>query len=214
MATFPIVASYAPSGPHSWPVTPAYTVGGHVTGTGLSDLAYSQIPDDEFRTTLDGAFPGFSFFYLGGLLGHYRFRVRSHSVDADGRADLYVVLDADLVGGVGGGRVSDVVGGRVGGREALDPATLRWVQICDGVVDNAGRPHPFYATGGLAPDGSVSFYATWSGVRTAKAYLAHDTGHRDRIGRDIVTVLGGFAYGSTGAETRAASSATIGASSA
>ena len=199
MATFPIVAAYAPSGPHSWPVTPAHTVGGHMTGGGLVELAYSQVPDEDFRATLDGAFPGFSFFYLGGLLGHYRFRVRSHSVDADGRADLYVVLDADVVGG----------------RETLDPATLRWVQITDDVVDNSGRSHPFYATGGLAPDGLVSFYATWSGARSAKAYLAHDTGHRDRIGRDIVTLLGGFAYGSAARSgVRAASSATIGASSA
>ncbi|NUO60095.1 MAG: hypothetical protein HOV78_25805 [Hamadaea sp.] len=203
MATFPIVAAYAPSGPHGWPVHPAHTVGGHVArveghDAGLVELAYSQIPDDGFRATLDGAFPGFSFFYLGGLLGHYRFKVRSHSVAADGRADLYVVVDADVVGG----------------RDGLDPATLRWVQIADGAVDNAGRSHPFYATGGLAPDGLVSFYATWSGVRTAQAYLAHDTGHRDRIGRDIVTVLGGLAYGSTPVGARSASSATIGASSA
>lgn len=207
MATFPIVAAYAPSGSHGWPVTPTQTVGGHVTqteGAGLAELAYSQIPDDEFRATLDRAFPDFSFFYLGGLLGHYRFKVRSHSVAADGRADLYVVLDAD--------------------KETLDPATLRWVQIADGTVDNAGRSHPFYATGGLASDGLVSFYASWSGVRTAKAYLAHDTGHRDRIGRDIVTVLGGFSYGSTVEGARPAGStvaglrdtgsATVGASSA
>jgi hypothetical protein len=194
MATFPIVAAYLPSGPHGWPVTPATTIGGHVASAGdgeLGPLAYSQIPDAEFRGALENAFPNFSFFYLGGLLGHYRFNVRSHSVSADGRrADLYVVLDAD--------------------KETLDPATLRWIQIADGRVDSGGRAHPFYPAGGLAADGLVSFYATWTGTRSAKAYLAHDTGHRDRIGRDIVTLLGGVSYSSVSA--LAASKATMGAS--
>jgi hypothetical protein len=189
--------------------TTGMTIGGHVAtqefeyaGTPhrirLEQLAYSQIPDEDFRQTVEQAFGAtFSFFYLGGLLGHYRFSVQSHSVyvqPPDGRpalygADLYVVLDTD--------------------REALDPATLRWIQVVNGSVDKCGRSNPFYDTGGLTSiggDSVVNFSYTGLPTTTvpqgvlaerfsAKAYLAHDTGHRDRIGRDIVTILGGVTYG-------------------
>jgi len=222
MASFPIVPGYRPSQPHGWPAvlpgqTTGMTLGGHVATQDfehagaahrirLDQLAYSQIPDEDFRQTVDQAFGAtFSFFYLGGLLGHYRFNVQSHSVyvrPPNGRpalygADLYVVLDTD--------------------REAVDPATLRWIQVvdrtgpggCERFVDNSGRSHPFYFTGGLTSvegDSLVNFSYTGLPAATpaasplrerfsAKAYLAHDTGHRDRIGRDIITILGGVTYG-------------------
>ena len=219
-----LVADYRPSQPTGWPWTPgqsfATTIGGHTPSVDFTVNnrpcrvsvdptvpRYEDRPTDfDVLARTSGAH--YTFRYLGGFPGRGELRVQSYNAFAaqDGPgtrfgADLYVVYAPDLAHG--------------------DPPAddaMQWIQVVsrrDPVgsateVDNLQRANPFYFYGGLtsvngrllvnfqdAPQTSVQIPSGALGEHLfrAETFLARDTGRRDRSGRGIVEVYGGFRWG-------------------
>jgi hypothetical protein len=177
------------------------------------DPTYEDVPADReiaFKHALDKGFGShYAFRYLGGFAGRNELSVESYSVFVDRPtttspqtifgADLYLVYTPLP-------RSSD---------PPVDDR-LQWIQVVRALapgmppksqVDNLWRANPYYFYGGdtsINARDVASFHdvpqsavqgADASQRFTAEAFLAQDTGRRDRAGRGIVNVMGGVKWG-------------------
>jgi hypothetical protein len=181
------------------------------------DPIYEGVPADReiaFKQTLAKGFGShYAFRYLGGFEGGNELSVQSYSVfvDPPTTTSPQALFGADLyLGYTPDPRSSD---------PPIDDR-LQWIQVVRAVapgmppqtqVDNLWRANPYYLYGGETsingravanfhdlPQTAVQ--AVQGGVRasqrfTAEAFLAQDTGRKDRAGRGIVNVMGGVKWG-------------------
>jgi hypothetical protein len=232
-----LILNYQPSQPTGWPATPgrsmSTTIGGHTPSQDFTfhgkphrvsvlqsgdswDPVYGDVPGDatlDFKKTLDAVLGAYYSFRYVGFRGQNELNVQSYGVfytepteavpETRFGGGLYVVYEPDLSQG-----------------EPHVHDSMRWIQVVTvqgepalpPMVDNYGRPNPYYVSGGLtsihgkevfnfhdisqlgaqvAPAATQSLNVQFIG----ETFLARDTGVKDAAGKAIVDIFGGMKWG-------------------